>query len=400
MASTSATTYASTIQTIYLKKLLATAKGYLVSDKFATQKPIGKGEGDTVRFNKILRPSKQTAAITPGTMVAGDSSGVKALSTNYKEFSLEQWEDYFAFDKILDVTSFIKDSDNRDTVARQMAQSLDKAYMNKLATQGMRWRIDKDTTYQVNGTCTSTSSATSAVGPFTTTSDDKNGGYATVYNAEGPNYDITSAITDSTEASAVDTLAVSFPQALTASSKLHVVVGTGIVTTDVLTTTGILDVVARHEFLETETFDDGMFYAFFHSAQHRDLWDDTTFVNSAIYDNSGRFKTYKVGRWFDVEFLVSSNIRREDADGTANDSGAVYVSPILGKNSHAIASFANPGGMGNFAVNFHVIDKPDSYNISLAKKWLVWQSMWAGGVTRATSVINLMTGATALGMDG
>jgi N4-gp56 family major capsid protein len=178
-----------------------------------------------------------------------------------------------------------------------------------------------------------------------------------------------------------------------------VTVGTGIAATDVLTTGALLDVAARHELFQTERFNGGLFRMFMHAGQHRDLWDDTTFINSAIYDASDRFRTYRLGRWFDIEFLVSSEVYREDVDGTENQStGVVYVSPVFGRNSHSVFTFANPGGSGKFGTKFLIVDTPDTSNLRLSRRYISWKGMYAAGVTRATSVIDLMTGATDIGI--
>lgn len=401
MAVTNSTTYASTIRTKYLTKLLKVAQGYLVSDRFANNSMVGKGEGDTIRVNRILRPAKQTTVSTAGTLVTdGDA---KALTSNFKEMSMEIWGDSFGWNEDIDVTSFVKNKDNRDVVGNHMARSLDYQIMKKLATECFRHRIDKDSTYIRTSAATAASTTTNLVtdGTFVTTTGDMDGGYVTVINPAGPNYDITSAITDSTSDTA-DTAAVVFPQACTTASNCHGTVGTGIVATDVMTTTALLDVAGRHEILETQTFGDGLFRMFIHAAQHRDLWDDTTFIDSAKYDSTspGRMGSYRVGRWFDIEFLVSSEVYREDVDGTENQAtGVCYVAPCFGKNSHSVFTFANPGGSGKFATKFYAVDEPDSKNLRLSARWLSWKGMFAAGVTRATSVIGLMTGATDMGLD-
>lgn len=398
MAATSSTTYASAIRTLYLKKLVKTASGMLVASRWANTKTIGRGEGDTVRFNKILRPAKVTAAATPGTLIT--PSDATALTSNYFEFGIENWGDSFGFNEDVSVTSFIQDKDNRETIANQMARSLDYQIMAKLATQGIRFRIDGDTDYQKSGTCTGTPTTTALIstGLDETTDDFWAGGFATVTNPAGPNYDLTRQVSAFAESTDTATTAA-FPQASTTASKYWIAVGTGIVATDKLTTDGLLLSMARHEKFETERFDGGMLRMFIDADQHRDLWTDETFKNSAIHDSSERFKNYRLGRWWDTEFLASSEMYREDVDGTENQStGVVYVATLFGKNSYSISSFANPGGSGKFGMKFQIVDTPDSQNLRNSAHWISWKSMWAGGVTRATSVHGLMTGATDIGV--
>jgi hypothetical protein len=399
LAATSKTNYTSTVRTKYLQKLLKTAGGYLVAHRFASKQKVERGAGDTIRVNKILRPARTTSTSAEGTLVTASSA--TNLVTNFREFSLENWGNSFGFNEDVEITSFVSDAQNREVIARQMAQSLERQLQKKLATQGMRWRIDKDTEYQRQGTATANSTTTSleSGNTFVITTDDLNGGYVTVINPDGPNYDITSAITDCTTTTA-DTAAVVFPQACTADSNFIATVGTGIAATDVLTTGALMDMSAHHELFETEKFtDSGGYRMFMHPAQHRDLWNDTTFVNSAIYDNSGRFKSYKVGRWFDIEFLIASELHRESESGSAGMTGAVYVSPVFGANAYSIYQFYNDGGSGAFGVKFYAVDTPDSGNLRNSAKYLSWKGHFAAGVTRATSCIGLMTGATSMGMN-
>jgi hypothetical protein len=111
------------------------------------------------------------------------------------------------------------------------------------------------------------------------------------------------------------------------------------------------------------------------------------------------FKGYKVVRWAGLELVISSNVYREDVDGTeyghggAGTTGVCYVSPILGKNTYALTPWGN--GEGKFAVNWHIVDGPDSYNLTLNQKFISWKTFWGGSVLRSTSCINLMTGATS-----
>lgn len=407
MAATTKANYTSTVRTLHLQKLLKTAAGKMVLTKFANSKSIKGGSGDAVRVSRLLRPAKQTSEATMGTLIT--AANAKNLAANHRDFWLENWGDSFGFNEDVSVASWIQDPDNRETIATQMVQSLEYQIGKKMSTQGMRWRIDKDANYQLSGACT-TGHATTLIstGLDEGTDDFWKGGYTTITNAAGPNYDICFNVSGFAEASDAATTVIANvgaigtatpPQSFTTSSKFLITVGTGLIATDILTTDALLDVTGLHELLETEKFAGGIYRAIIHAGQHRDLWTDTTFKNSAIYDKSERFERYQLGRWFDIEFLVASEIYREDADGTENQAtGAVHVAPIFGKNSYSIFSFANPGGDGKFSVRFDIVDTPDSGNLRNSAKFISWKGFWAGGVTRATSMIDLMTGATAQGI--
>jgi len=397
LAATTKTNVTSTVRTKYETKILDMVKGMLVAPKFCKPRSVESGGGDTVRVNRMLRTAKVTSVSTSGTRIAGSSA--KAFYTNYKEYSMENWGDSFGLDEDVPVTSFLKKPDFQENVANQMSRSLEYQAIKKISTQCLRHRIDKDANYQVTGTADSGSTTTLVDDALDFGTDDYwNGGYLTITGPEGANFDIGTVVTDSAEGS--DTVTVGTQgQAYASSSKYSLTKGTALAATDILTTDALLDVSARHELLETPTWNNGQYRAFMHAAQHRDLWADTTFVNSAIYDNSGRFKTLKVGRWFDIEFLVSSELYREDVDGTENQAtGIVYVMPIFGNDAYTIISFANPGGSGKFSVKFMYVDQPDSENLRLSETYMSWKGMWAGGVDYATRCIGLMTGATSMGL--
>ena len=396
MASTSATTYASTIRTKHLRELVEVAQGMHVASKFASKAKAERGAGDTVRWNKILRAARATTASTQGTLIV--PANAQALTSNYKEASLENWGSSFAFDD--DITSYISKPENQKVIAQQMNNTLDYQIMKKICVGCFRHRIDKDSTYIASGAATAASTTTSLVGDanMVTTSDDKNGGFVTITNPEGPGYDECSKITDCTTTTA-DTAAVTFTQKPTAASRYHLTVGTGVVATDVMTTTALMDASGRHELFQTEKFKGGLYRMFINPGQHRDLWDDTTFINSAIYDDSDRLENYRVGRWFDIEFLITSNAYREDVSGDEDlGDGVCIVAPVFGANAYNIVSFANPGGSGDFAVNWHIVDTPDSQNLRLSARYISWKGQWAGAVTRATSIIGLMGGETDMGI--
>ena len=403
MAVTTSTTYGSTIRTKHELDLLKTAAGYLVANRFASNKMVEKGAGDTIRVNRILRPGLQITASTAGELYT--DADAKALTSNYEEFSMEIWGDSFGFTDDVDITSYISDKDNRDTIARQMAQSLDRQIMEKICgiTGGMRYRTDTTaSTYQDASIHTgNTGSTTIFYGSgFAGNADDYyNGGFLTVTNPDGINYDITRQVTDYTSVANVMTTNA-FPQAhgnsvSTQGGKAWACVGTGLAGT-ASSVFQLLKIVGLHELLQTEKYSGGVYHAFIPSAVHVDLQQDTTFVDSVVYDESFHLGTYRLGRIYDIEFLTTSQPYRESVAGVKDmATGAVYVTPIFGKNAHSVFTFANPGGSGMFGTKFLYVDTPDVGNLRLSRRYISWKGTYAAGVTRATSMIGWMTAATS-----
>lgn len=404
MSSTTATTYGSTIRTKHEKDLLKTAAGYLIANRFASNKMVGKGEGDTIRVNRILRPGLQITASTAGELYT--DADAKALTSNFEEFSMEIWGDSFAFDDDVDITSYISDKDNRDVIARQMAQSLDRQIMEKICgiKGGMRYRTDttastyQSASIQVGNTASTTLFYGSGLAGVA--DDYFSGGFMTITNPDGINYDITRQITAYTSvANIVATNA--FPQTHGTSASTQVgkgwfVVGTGLAGT-ASSVTQLLKIAGMHEHLQTEKYSGGVYHAFIPSAVHVDLQQDTTFIDSVVYDESFHLGTYRLGRIYDIEFLTTSQPYRESTAGVKDmGAGAIYVCPVFGKNAHTVFTFANPGGSGMFGTKFLYVDTPDVGNLRLSRRYISWKGTYAAGVTRATSMIGWMTAASDL----
>ncbi len=413
MASTSSTTFAGSIPIKWQKELLATADGYLVADKFANTEVMAPATGDRVRINKVLRPAKQTTASTAGTLIT--ASDAKALYSNYMDLTMEIWGDSFAVNEDMTIQSMIQDPQLKDTIANQMTRTQDYQTIKRMSTEGLRVRNDGDSnytsTFSVTGLTTTAGTATtiqfSATALAGFVDDLFNGGYVCFTNPNGQGYDEARQVNDfdqsdrSVHMSAGD----AFTQAPVKTSspdiqtKGQITVGTGIVATDKLTAANIATMSAHHEYLQTEKFDGGLIRAFLHSGQKADLWTDSGFTDSATNDDSGRFKRYSIIRWLDNEFMISSEIYREDADGTENQStGVVYVAPFFGKNAYTVIRFGNEGAGSKFGVEFIPVITADSGNLRKSAKFLSWKGNFAIGVTRATSCIGLMTGATDLGI--
>ena len=344
-------------------------------------------------MNRILRPAKVTTALTEGYLYG--YADAKALTTNYISVTPSKWGDHFGFTSEADWDTLLQNNDLKDVIGQQMALSTDYQVIKTMSQGCLRHRIDKSATYQVSGTVTTANTAgTSLISTTLTQADDAwNGGYVTITSPDGGCYDETSAVTDF--ATSGDTATVAFSNGLTTASDFRITVGTGLAATNILTVSSLLDVSALHRKFETEKFDGGLYRGFLDAAQERDLWSDSTFLGSATYDSNQKFKNYKLMRWFDMEFYICSHLFREDVDGTENAStGVVYVTPIFGDNSYTVVKWDS--GQGDMATKFTYVDKPDSGNLGGDMRWISWRGRFGSKVTRATSIIGLMTGATSL----
>ena len=389
MAATTVTNVLTSIRTKWETDLLAIADGMLVADKFSVTKIMGRGAGDTLKVNRLLRAATTTSAASPGTLVAASSA--TNLVSNVVNITPTMWQSHFGFDDDVTLESFLKDKDFQKTIAQQMANSLDYQLMKVLSTEGLRHRIDKDATYQKAFTPNSATATTIVEADFTEADDFWNGGFVTVTAPDGPGYDETRKVSDFV--ASTDTLTTNaWDNTLTTASDARITVGTGIVAGDKLTSSGLLTVAGLHRKLETDKFPGGVLHGFLDAAQEADLWTDATFTGNAQYDTRQRFANYRLVRWLDMELLVSSNVYRESVAGVESTTGVVYVANIFGANAYCLVKWGM--GQGGYGVKFYFVNEPDSGNLTLNETFISWKAYTGMRVLRATSTIGLMTGAT------
>lgn len=390
-----ATSYVSAIITKHKKELLKVASGRLGIARFAVKHYERAGEDGTVKWNKILRLAKITSARTNEYDMFGHASA-GSLTANYIDSSPVTYENSIGFTDKVDIVSWIKNADNRKVIANQVARTTEYFTNKEIATHSFRHRIDNDSTYENSFTAAATPTTTSMNTDLTDANDTYNGGIVCFTTPGGAAYDEATPVTDFVQSNGVVTM-TALHNAPTTSSSGRISVSTGIVATDKLTTTGLIRVSALHEKLETEKFGGGVYRMMIDSEQHADLWSDTTFLNSAIYDSSERFKSLRVGRWFDIEFMVNSELYREDEDGTENQaSGIAHVTPCFGANAFAAIHWGD--GDPIFGINIFPVMDPDSNNLTGSRRWISWKGFFNVQVLRSTSIICLVTGATDLGI--
>jgi hypothetical protein len=392
------TTLASAIKTKYEKEMLPLIRGQEAFSKFASKSKMTKMDGDTVRWNKVRRLAKQTTFnLTDGQVT---NASPKALNTDYLEATVGVVGDSLEGTKGVKLTAILKDDTYMDAVVDQILRTKEYLGQKQIAQYCLRHRVDNDSTYEVSGTCDSGTVST-LVDDALTQADDfwgtdaSNPGFVCGTGPEGVNYDIASLVTDFVASS--DTATVDFKQACGSTMKYHMVIGTGIVAGDKMTSTAISRVAGKHQLLMTKKFKGNTLYGFMHPAQLADMYTDATFVDIMKYSKPGLFANYETYRVFGVEFIILNELYREDDDGSENEStGVVYVSPIFGKDAYNVSKWTN--GKDGFGIEVDVITKPDSGNPWGLKWWINWHGYAAVATQRATSIIGLMAGATDMGL--
>ena len=398
MARTTSTTAADVIKTIFREELLRMAQGQLLLHRFAVPEGIPVGDGKTIKFARFLRPAKKTTLKTPGTLVPAGDAGIIGLTANKKLFSLEIVEGTFELDEDVVLTAFPNSQQYQKIYANHMARSVEYWLMNHLVSEALWWRIDKDGTAQVFGTCGANSTATLFHDANRTEADaywDK--AQLSIYNPEGPAYGESSQVTSWLTASDSGTIALD--NALTTASKYQLCRLTGLAAGDKITVAALAELAFRHEHLETPSLQGGSYAVLINSFQHADLHTDTDWKAYVQYDRSREVENWKPLRWFGLDFYIGSEILRYDADGTQNlTSGVVHAALSFGADAFASHNFGLKGGhLQN--VEWIPVKDADAANLTKSRQWESWKKNCAGGVLNSAFVQCLMTGATDQGFE-
>jgi len=394
LAVTQISDLSSAVKTKFIKKLRDKIKGQDAFTKYASSGKMERGEGDTVRWNRLLRLARQTSYNLAETDV---SITEKEFISNKVEASIGYMGDAVKLTTAAKQTSIIDDETYSDEVADQIIRSREYVGLKEISRYGLHHRVDNDSDYEVNATVTTATSTTSFASSTLTQNqyhwgqDTAKVGYCCGTNPEAANYDNSSLITNFNSTTAT-TLA--FPQNNSTSTKFHIVRGTGILTTDKLTCAALARVAGLGELLQWKRFPGGIYRGFIDPGQHADLMTDSTYASIVTgVEGLKELARYQVFRAYGIELTVVPDVFREDVDGTENTAGVVHNAPIFGADSYNITRWSE--GEGEFGVKTNFISKADSGNLFGFINWIVWSSMSAAKTLNATNVCVLMTGATA-----
>jgi len=400
--STTTTTVASTIQTLWKKKLLRDIQSELILPRFGDNESEPVGSGNTRRFNRFLWPAKVTTAKTSGTLLKGDASAIKALTTNYIDFTMEIWESGFGFDEDVNIQSFLTNDKKRQVVVQQYVRSMEYQLAKKLAQNCMWWNIGKAAAYQILGVPDTVNAANTSFSDTsqTTRADDYwNDSMCCFYNPAGGAYGEAVLVTDYDDAGGADgnrMFSVAPTNTMTTSSQFIISSKGDLSSSNKMTTSGMLDVAAIHEHCRTPRFDGNVLRGIMDSTQHRDLHDDTNWKAYVQYDRSNVVSRYQPLQWFDQQWLIGDDcVYRSDTDNTENEAGDVHSALIFGREAYGVHGYGV--GQDAFHVEWYVVDKADSYNITLSQTYLAWKTHFASGVKNATFITALNTGGAGLG---
>lgn len=386
-----------TVQTQWDKKLLtdmllAASYEYLTIAKDARTESMGRGNGDTKRFSRILRQSKQTTNYTPGTIQSIDNSAVKKFTSNYKDITNVFLSDIFGIDEEVDIISFLGNEDYRRVVALQIAQSHDYILQKLMATGLIQMRVDMNATNYVNGTLTGVGSGTVSDTARGEADDYWNGSTIAFWDSTKSCYDESGVVTDFV--GATGTFTVALTNTAVVGQRYVISNRKDLGASSMLTTAALMRCTAWLKALYAAKFPGGTYRGLISPQQEIDLHKDPDWKAYVQYDRSNVVERYTPLQWFDVQLLVGTEIYRTDTDGTENQaSGDVHHALVYGQEAFAIEAWGDKGE-GFFNTQVYMLDQPDKYDTRNARKGLLWKDVYGTGILGATRGVALLTGAS------
>lgn len=371
-------------QVYYDKRFELKAKPSLLFYDNGQKRPMPKGEGGTVYFKRYLPKSARTTAITEAT-----DGGITPSGMTSQEFTATVLP-YGDYDQLtLRAKMTMSDQDLReatDVQADQMALTIDTLIRNTVCAKIDRIRADNDTTYSVSGTADSGTVTTLVDDALTQIDDYWNGGFITI--TAGTNYGMTRQVSDFVASSDTLTFAA-FPKAMDTTSVYHLVVGTGLVATDIINNSNVKLAVRQLRRAKVLTYEGGFFYGYIDEDTEYDFLDDTKFVAVGEYQDSSTLKSGEIGKWGGVKWIRHNNAFRESTAGVQGDTAAVRVVPIFGSNAYGVVNLEG-GEKKIYVRTWDQLGQPLPLYHTIG-----WEAYFTSVVLNSCFAVGIMAGATA-----
>lgn len=334
MAVTTTTDLSPKVQAYYDKRLLLRAKPLMVAEQFGQKRILPEGKGKTVYFTRYAPLAKNTSPLNE-TATGGITN--KALKTQEISATVQQYGDVVEISEIASVTNIdVGVKEKVDIVATACGETMNALINAEIGKGFIRRRADADTTYQVEHTATSEGTTTTLICTSLTQADDFwNGGFITFTNPQDPNYGITVKVTDFVASS--DTLTIeTLPYKTTTDSQFRLVVGTGLASTDVLSSAALK--LARRDLkrFRAMPFEDGKYVAIIDPDAEYDFMNDSEWKTVKQYRGEKDIYVGEIGEWYGIRFVSATEVYRESVAGVASSTGAVHVISVLGKEAFGI----------------------------------------------------------------
>lgn len=324
---------------------------------------IPTGKGESIHFDRVLQQAKDTTALTAGTQPDSVSLYTMDIQATPVEYGAR-----INIDRVPALTArHLKLLDQGSKgLGLKLADTADYIVMTSLAANGYRIRADQDSTYQTNVSTTSDGNAgmTTLISTSLVEAEDFwNGGRVTItgigtaYAAREAIYE-TRLVSDFATATGTVTVSVAFSAVVKSGCTIHIAVGTGIVSTDIMTTDVFTDAMTRLALNKCERFGGkpgqnlpvqgqkapGYVHLIVNPYTMLGFLKDTTWVNTGIQQLAENLMSGQPTKWMGTVFNGTTQPWREDVDGTENETGgAVHPVHFLGQHAYGISDVAAPG---------------------------------------------------------
>lgn len=422
MSHATLTTVASNILTYTQNRLLTGFHNQMIASQFCdTLEGIPAGEGNVGCWHRKVKPARTSAVTAEGSDITP-----RAMYMSKLEATAAKWADGVSRTMEVKLTSkHLRDWElMTDDCSTQAVETLDYQILKGMATKSYRLRADSDALYQVDSVTTSDGAAggTTLVDSARTEANDYwNGGFATITGYDTAylsrnSYCETQQVTDFVSSGGTITTDA-FPSIIKSGVTYHIVVGTGIVATDVIShdvlslgvrqlkrnlglrfndallTKGALPhketanvVVAPGEKYWAILVDQDIEYDFMKDAKWEAL---------AQYQDKEAMLNGSVKKWMGCLFAGTTQSYRETVAGVESTTGAVHIVNILGAEAYAISPVANAGSKPPFGLNLRLSTSEDLGEYTEVSSAAAWWAYFAHRSKNSKWNIGLVCGATA-----
>ena len=312
--------------------------------RWADKKKLPLYRGKTINWYREFPLDFTTTPIPEGSATAGqiDFTGQNVEAT------VDKYAEWFKVTKRLKMTGRDPELKSRTkSLGVAAAHSIDRLLMEEVIKNGsIPIRVDelnKDDSFTQEGvidTSTGNNSVTFVDASLNeTTNNYWAGGHFAVWYPKGTNYGHGSQVSTFTAAS--DSIVLSNPAKASYdnTSRYRLVVGTDLSASNVLTGAAVKYATSRAREWKFWPWPGGYFRIAYGPQVESDLLDDTVYDRTPDWVGD-EIRAGLVKKLWGVEFYRITDPYREDVDGTQNDDGVVFCTPLMGQHAIGIVDLA------------------------------------------------------------
>jgi N4-gp56 family major capsid protein len=371
--------------------------------------------GDTIKFLKFLNLTRDQTVLTASTQPTA-----KALYSMQITATAAEYGDRITIERIPDLTAIalnFSDEASRK-LANVAARKADYITATELATHSYRVRADWNDTYQLDVTTTSDGNAggTTLISTSLTQADDFwNGGYATITGVDTAylsrnSYLETQKISDFANATGTVTVGTAFSSIIKLGCTVHLAVGTGIDSTDLLTTDVFAKCITRLGLNKATRFTGkagqnlpagkkqaGYWKVFVDPHTNYEFITDTTWTNLGINQIAEQLLDGSGVKWYATMLYGTTQPWRETTAGAESEaSGAVHLVFFCGQSAYAISDVAAPGVKPPFGMEVNYLNARDLGQSVPRNSEMGFILYFVPKVLDSTAILGCMCGAPVI----